>query len=62
MRNFDELSEREILALAITSEEEDGRIYLDIADGLRADYAASAQIFIDMAAEEDQHRRWLIDL
>jgi len=62
MRNFDELSEREILALAITSEEEDGRIYLDIADGLRADYAASAQIFIDMAAEEDQHRRWLIAL
>ncbi len=62
MRNFSDLSEREILALAIGAEEEDGRIYLDFAEGLRADYAASAQIFIDMAAEENEHRRWLIDL
>ena len=62
MRNFDELSEQEILALAISSEEEDRHIYLDVAEGLRADYAATAQMFLDMAAEEDQHRRWLIDL
>ena len=62
MRNFDELSEREILALAIASEEEDGRIYPDFAEGLRADYPASAKVFTDMAAEEDEHRRWLIDL
>ncbi len=62
MRNFDELSEREILALAISSEEEDRRIYLDFADGLHADYPASAQVFTDMAGEEDEHRRWLIDL
>ena len=62
MRNFDELSEREILALAIGAEEEDGHIYLDFAEGLRADYPASAQIFTDMAAEEDEHRRWLIDI
>jgi rubrerythrin len=62
MREFDELSEREVLALAISSEEEDGRIYLDFADGLRANYPASAQMFFDMAAEEDQHRRWLIAL
>ena len=62
MRNFDELSEREVLALAITAEEEDGRIYLDFAEGLRADYPASARVFTDMAAEEDVHRRWLIDL
>ncbi len=62
MRNFDELSERDILALAITAEEEDGRIYLDFAEGLRADYPASARVFTDMAAEEDTHRRWLIDL
>ncbi|MFT7721226.1 MAG: ferritin family protein [Roseateles sp.] len=61
MRDFDELSEREILALAISSEEEDGRIYLDFAEGLRADYPATAGIFTAMAAEEDQHRRWLID-
>lgn len=62
MRNFSDLSEREILALAIGAEEEDGRIYLDFAEGLRGDYAASAKIFIDMAAEENEHRRWLIDL
>jgi rubrerythrin len=62
MRNFDELSEREILALAISSEEEDGHIYLDFAEGLRADYPASARLFTEMAAEEDQHRRWLIEL
>ena len=62
MRNFNELSEREVLALAISSEEEDGRIYSDFAEGLRADYPASAQVFIKMAAEEGEHRRWLIDL
>jgi rubrerythrin len=62
MRNFDELSEREILALAISSEEEDGRIYADFAEGLRADYPASANVFTEMAAEEGEHRRWLIDL
>ena len=61
MRNFNELSEREILALAIGAEEEDGRIYLDFADGLRADYPATAQIFTEMAAEENDHRRRLLD-
>ena len=45
MRNFSELTEREILALAIANEEEDGRIYLDIAEGLRADYPGSAEVF-----------------
>lgn len=62
MRNFDELSEREILALAISSEEEDGHIYLDFAEGLRADFPASARMFEEMAGDEDQHRRWLIEL
>ena len=62
MRNFDQLSEREILALAISAEEEDGRIYLDFAEGLRADYPSSAKVFTDMAGEEDVHRRWLIDV
>ncbi len=61
MRNFDELSEQEVLALAISSEEEDGRIYADFAERLRADYPASAQVFRDMAAEEGDHRRMLID-
>ena len=62
MRNFSELSEREILALAIGAEEEDGRIYSDIAESLHADYPASAKVFADMAAEESEHRRRLIDL
>ncbi len=62
MRNFSELSERELLALAIANEEEDGRIYADIADGLREDYPASASMFQEMAAEENEHRRDLIAL
>lgn len=62
MRDFSELSEREILALAIANEEEDGRIYLDVAEGLRADYPASAAMFAAMAAEENEHRRQLLDL
>ena len=62
MRNFDDLTEREVLALAISNEEEDSRIYADFADGLVADYPASAQVFTEMAAEENGHRRQLIDL
>ena len=62
MRNFDELSEREVLALAIANEEEDGRIYLDFSEGLRDTYPASAKVFTEMAAEEGDHRRMLLDL
>jgi rubrerythrin len=62
MRNFDELSEQEVLALAISSEEEDGRIYADFAERLRTDFPASAQVFRDMAGEEGEHRRLLIDI
>lgn len=62
MRNFSELSEREILALAIGAEEEDGRIYADIAEGLHTDFPASAKVFFEMAAEESDHRRKLIDI
>jgi rubrerythrin len=62
MRNFSDLTEREVLALAIANEEEDGRIYTDIAEGLRAEYPASAKMFSDMAAEEGDHRRMLLDL
>jgi rubrerythrin len=61
MRDFDQLSEKEILALAIGSEEEDGRIYADFAEGLRADYPGSAKVFADMASEESEHRRRLIE-
>lgn len=61
-RPFDELSEQEILALAISSEEDDGRIYEAYAEMLRPEYPDSAKIFEEMAEEEDEHRRWLIDL
>ena len=62
MRSFDQLTEPEILALAISSEEEDGRIYADFAEGLRQEHPDTSRVFTDMAAEEDEHRRRLIDL
>jgi erythrin-vacuolar iron transport family protein len=62
VRTFAELTEREILALAIALEEEHGRIYADYADGLKEGYPASAQVFTEMATEENEHRRALIDL
>ncbi|MBS0232433.1 MAG: VIT1/CCC1 transporter family protein [Proteobacteria bacterium] len=62
MRRFDDLDQREMLALAISLEEEHGRIYADYAAGLSADYPASAKIFIELGQEENQHRRWLIDV
>ena len=62
MRKFDDLSEREILALAISNEEEDARIFADFSDGLHEDYPATAKVFDEMAAEENTHRRRLIDL
>jgi rubrerythrin len=60
-RNFKDLSEQEILALAISSEETDARVYADFAAGLKADYPATAQIFTEMEAEENEHRRVLIE-
>lgn len=62
MRRFSDLTERDILALAIASEEEDGRIYADFAHHLRENYPDSASIFAEMAEEEQDHRRRLIDL
>jgi rubrerythrin len=62
MRDFSELSEREVLALAIGAEEEDGRIYNDLVERLREDYPASAKVFSEMAAEETEHRHKLLDL
>ena len=62
MRKFDSLSEREILALAISLEEEDERIYADFAEGLRKAFPASAAIFDGMRTEESIHRRRLLDL
>ena len=62
MRKFDSLSEREILALAISLEEEDERVYADYAESLRKDFAATASIFDGMAEEEAGHRRRLIEI
>jgi erythrin-vacuolar iron transport family protein len=62
MRDFNSLSEREILALAISLEEDDERIYADLAEGLRADFPASAAVFDGMREEESGHRRRLMEL
>src|SRR5579859_4789276 len=62
MRNFDSLSEREILALAISLEEEDERVYADYAEGLRQDFPGSAAVFDGMRMEESGHRRRLIEI
>jgi len=61
-RRFADLSEQEILALAISSEEDDARIYSGFAQQLRAEYPDSAALFSDMAKEEDAHRQQLIAL
>jgi len=60
-KKFRDLSEREILALAVSLEEEDGRIYGDFADGLRHTYPDTAKIFDEMREEESQHRASLIE-
>jgi erythrin-vacuolar iron transport family protein len=62
MRTFNSLSEREILALAISLEEDDERIYADFAEGLRQDFPASAAVFDGMRGEESGHRRRLLEL
>ena len=60
-RNFRDLSEREILALAISLEEEDSRIYGEFADGLRERYPRSASMFDQMQHEETLHHSRLVD-
>lgn len=59
-RRFKDLTEQEILALAISSEEDDARIYRMYGESLRAEFPASAAVFDEMAAEEDTHRERLI--
>lgn len=61
-RRFSDLNEQEVLALAISSEEDDARIYRSYAEMLRGDYPDTATVFDGMAEEEDTHRRQLIDL
>jgi len=60
--HFRDLNEAQILALAVTAEEEDARIYRDFAESLRKDYAATASMFDKMAGEEDGHRHRLTEL
>jgi erythrin-vacuolar iron transport family protein len=62
MKRFADLSEREILALSISNEEEDCRIYQSFAEGLRQEFPASAKVFEEMAGEEVHHRGLLYDL
>src|ERR1700723_2578665 len=62
MKKFEELTEREVLALAIGLEEEDERVYADFAEGLRQDYPATASMFDGMREEESGHRRRLLEL
>jgi rubrerythrin len=62
MKRFADLSEQEVLALAISNEEEDSRIYRDFAEGLRAGFPDTAKMFEEMAAEEVHHRGLLYDL
>ena len=62
MKEFSELSEQEVLALAITNEEEDSRIYRGFAEGLRDQFPSSAKVFDEMADEEVHHRTMLFDL
>ncbi len=61
MRTFESLNEKEILALAITLEEEDARVYADFADGLKETYPATAAIFEGMRQEEVRHREKLFE-
>ncbi|SLN18791.1 Rubrerythrin [Roseovarius litorisediminis] len=61
-RRFKDLSEQELLGLAISSEEDDARIYRSYAERLRADFPDTARVFEGMAVEEDDHRQRLIDL
>jgi len=58
---FRDLNEAQILALAITAEEEDARVYRDFADSLRTDFPAMTELFAKMAGEEDGHRHRLMD-
>ena len=62
MKSFSDLTEQEIIALAISSEDDDARAYSGFANALMQTYPASAKVFMEMAEEENDHRRWLTDL
>ena len=62
VKPFADLTEKEILALAISSEDDDARTYMSFANSLQEKYPASARVFVDMAEEEHEHRRRLTEL
>jgi rubrerythrin len=62
MKAFAELTEREILAVAISAEEEDSRIYMSFAEDLAGRYPDSARVFEEMAEEEKTHRHMLLEM
>jgi rubrerythrin len=62
MKNFSDLTQQEMLALAITLEEEDNRTYSDLAEQMRESYPGTARMFTAMAQEENGHRHRLLDL
>lgn len=62
MRTFESLTEQEILALAISLEEDDSRIYADFADGLKDNYPEQAAKFLELQQQEDGHRHRLLEL
>ena len=62
MKAFSELTEREVLAVAISGEEEDSRIYLSFAEDLAERYPDSAKVFTEMAEEEKGHRHLLLQM
>jgi rubrerythrin len=62
LKNFSDLTEREVLAIAISSEEEDSRIYVSFSEELAERYPATSKVFQEMAAEEDDHRRRLLEI
>ena len=55
-KNFSDLTEQELLALAIALEEEDSRTYSDLAEAMRENYPGTSRMFAAMAAEENGHR------
>jgi erythrin-vacuolar iron transport family protein len=62
LKSFSDLTEQEIIALAISSEDDDARAYAGFAHALIGDYPASAKVFAEMAEEEHEHRRSLTEL
>jgi len=62
VKRFADLNEQEVLALAISNEDEDNRIYRSFADRLRSSFPDTADMYDKMAEEEIGHRDMLLEL